>query len=127
MPYDSRTFTPEFGSTVNNVTIEPGVETTGTAVDSGLAAGFNGGGSDNPGYIVTDQIKDLDFESNKDWTISFWLRASGRSSGGDLYAPVISKRYEKEIRRYNPVTSLIESSILLVQLPGECSMQLNCN
>lgn len=118
MPFDSRTFTPDFESTVSNVALEQGVTTTGTTTDSGLAAGFNGGYSDNPGYIVTDQIKDLDFESNKDWTISFWLRASGRSTGGDLYAPVISKRYEKEIRRYNPVTGLIELAITS-SVPGE--------
>jgi hypothetical protein len=102
---------------VSNVVLENGIATSATSA-SGLAAGFNGGGSDNPGYIVTDQIKDLDFESNKDWTISFWLRASGKSSGGNLYAPVISKRYEKEIRRYNPVTGLIELAITS-SVPGE--------
>jgi hypothetical protein len=117
MPFDSRTFTPEFSSNVSNVVLENGIATSATSA-SGLAAGFNGGGSDNPGYIVTDQIKDLDFESNKDWTISFWLRASGKSSGGNLYAPVISKRYEKEIRRYNPVTGLIELAITS-SVPGE--------
>jgi len=117
MPFDSRTFTPEFGSTINNVVLENGVATSATSA-SGMAAGFLGGGSDNPGYIVTDQIKDLDFESTKDWTISFWLRASGQSTGGDLYAPVISKRYEKEIRRYNPVTGLIELAITS-SVPGE--------
>ena len=84
IPFESRTFTPEFSSTVSNIVLEPGITTTGTAVDSGLAVKFNGGGGRNPGYIVTDQIEDLDFESNKDWTISFWLRATGGSGGGDV-------------------------------------------
>ena len=109
VPFDSRTFTPEFGSTVSNVVLENGVATSATSA-SGMAGVF---GSSETSYIVTDQINDIDFSPDDDWTISFWLKTDGNTPDNTTrsWGSLISKRYEKEFTRYNNVTGLLESHI----------------
>jgi len=105
MPFDSRTFTPEFGSTINNVVLENGVATSAISA-SGLSGKFV-----NNNNIATQHIKDFNFYPTKDWSISFWIKSDHNGYPTDQWRPIISKRYEKELTRYNQVTGLLESYV----------------
>ena len=135
MPFDSRTFTPEFSSVVKNVKIENGVATSATSA-SGLAGKFDiYGGAPGTGfnleqpvpksYVVTDHHDDFNLGTTKDWTIGFWLNAPGKTETAGHYATLISKRYEKYVDVYNTSTGLINHELRTTIPSGSVELTLN--
>jgi hypothetical protein len=103
IPFDSRTFTPEFRSTISNVVLENGVATSATSA-SGMAGNFT---KDN--YISTRHDNAFNFYPTKDWTISFWIKSNYLDTGGSqqYQSTILSKRYEHELEQYNISSGLI--------------------
>ena len=72
----------------SNVTFTPGIETTGTVESSGYKANFNNS------YIKIENNNTIDFKSNEDFALSFWvdLPISQSATESVDYNSIISKR-----------------------------------
>lgn len=86
IPYISHTFEPDTKCGAKNIQVKQGVKIDSTS--SGFSANFDGNS-----YIITPNRKDFNFDSQQDFTISYWLKAPlSQSVTSSTTNSIISKR-----------------------------------
>ena len=100
-------FNKEFNASIlntSNITIGPGITTTGISLTSGLSAMIN---STNSHIRIKHKDKFNKFNRTDDWTIAFWSKISPTSNA--THFPILSKGGVQEKLKLNQKTGIIET------------------